>query len=42
VVQRGSYWPVVFADEQDCQRYITDPCELKDVFGVKVYAYPYP
>lgn len=39
VVQRGHNRQVVFAAEQDYQRYISDLCELKDVFGVKVYAY---
>ena len=39
VVQRGHNRPVVFAAEQDYQRYISDLRELKDVFGVKVYAY---
>ena len=39
VVQRGHNRQVVFAAEQDYQRYISDLRELKDVFGVKVYAY---
>lgn len=39
VVQRGYNRQVVFADKQDYQRYIADLCELKDVFGIKVYAY---
>ncbi len=30
---------LVFAAEQDYQRYISDLRELKDVFGVKVYAF---
>ena len=39
VVQRGHNRQVVFAAEQDYQRYISDLRELKDVFGVKAYAY---
>ncbi len=39
VVQRGHNRQVVFAAEPDYQRYIADLRELKDVFGVKVYAY---
>ena len=39
VVQREHNRQVVFAAEQDYQRYISDLRELKDVFGVKVYAY---
>jgi len=39
VVQRGHNRQVVFATEQDYQRYIADLRELKDAFGVKVYAY---
>nr|WP_236101100.1 transposase [Pseudomonas argentinensis] len=39
VVQRGHNRQVVFAAEQDYQRYIADLRELKDAFGVKVYAY---
>ncbi|WP_415809132.1 transposase, partial [Ectopseudomonas alcaliphila] len=39
VVQRGHNRQVVFAAELDYQRYISDLRELKDVFGVKVYAY---
>ena len=39
VVQRGHNRQVVFAAEQDYRRYISDLRELKDVFGVKVYAY---
>lgn len=39
VVQRGHNRQVVFAAEEDYQRYIADLRELKDVFGVKVYAY---
>lgn len=36
VVQRGHNRQVVFAAEQDYQRYISDLRELKDIFGVKV------
>ncbi|XXF07905.1 transposase [Pseudomonas sp. D2-3] len=39
VVQRGHNRQVVFAAEQDYQRYIADLRELKDAFGIKVYAY---
>ncbi|MGJ7517063.1 transposase [Pseudomonas baetica] len=39
VVQRGHNRQVVFAAAEDYQRYLTDLRELKDVFGVKVYAY---
>lgn len=39
VVQSGHNRQVVFADEQDYQRYIADLRELKDVFGIEVYAY---
>ncbi|VXB05985.1 transposase [Pseudomonas sp. 8AS] len=39
VVQRGHNRQVVFAAEDDYQRYLSDLRELKDVFGVKVYAY---
>lgn len=39
VVQRGHNRQVVFATEDDYQRYLGDLRELKDVFGVKVYAY---
>ncbi|GLX15533.1 hypothetical protein Pstr01_37720 [Pseudomonas straminea] len=39
VVQRGHNRQVVFAAEQDYQRYIADLHELKDAFGVKGYAY---
>lgn len=39
VVQRGHNRQVVFAAEQDYQRYIADLRELKGVFGVKVYAF---
>lgn len=39
VVQRGHNRQMVFAADEDYQRYIADLRELKDVFGVKVYAY---
>ena len=39
VVQRGHNRQVVFAAKQDYQRYISDLRDLKDVFGVKVYAF---
>ncbi|WP_278387804.1 transposase [Pseudomonas oryzihabitans] len=39
VVQRGHNRQVVFAAKQDYQRCISDLRELKDVFGVKVYAF---
>ena len=39
VVQRGHNRQVVFAAEHNYQRYIADLRELKDTFGVKVYAY---
>jgi putative transposase len=39
VVQRGHNRQVVFAHSDDCQRYLADLKELKQAFGVKVYAY---
>ena len=39
VVQRGHNRQVVFAEAEDFQRYLSDMYELKDVFGVKLYAY---
>ncbi|SDU95981.1 transposase [Pseudomonas corrugata] len=39
VVQRGHNRQVVFAVAEDYQRYLADLRELKDAFGVKVYAY---
>jgi len=39
VVQRGHNRQVVFAVAEDYQRYLTDLRELKEAFGVKVYAY---
>lgn len=39
VVQRGHNRQVIFAADEDYQRYINDLRELKDAFGIKVYAY---
>jgi len=39
VVQRGNNRQVVFAAPEDYQRYLDDLRELKEAFGVKVYAY---
>jgi putative transposase len=39
VVQRGHNRQVVFAAPEDYQRYLDDLRELKEAFGVKVYAY---
>lgn len=39
IVQRGHNRQVVFAVSEDYQRYLADLHELKDAFGVKVYAY---
>ncbi len=39
VVQRGHNRQVVFAHEDDFARYVKDLRELKDVFGVKVFAF---
>ncbi|SFL64229.1 REP element-mobilizing transposase RayT [Azotobacter beijerinckii] len=39
VVQRGHNRQVVFAEPADFERYLNDLKELKDAFGVKVYAY---
>ena len=39
VVQRGHNRQVVFAHDDDCRRYLADLRELKEAFGVKVYAY---
>lgn len=39
VVQRGHNRQVVFAVAEDYQRYLADLRELKEAFGVKVYAY---
>lgn len=39
LVQRGHNRQVVFAEPEDFQRYLSDLRELKDAFGVRVYAY---
>ncbi|WP_084614868.1 transposase [Pseudomonas batumici] len=39
IVQRGHNRQAVFAEAGDFQRYLYNLRELKDVFGVKVYAY---
>lgn len=39
IVQRGHNRQVVFAEQEDYERYLSDLRELKDAFGVKVYAY---
>lgn len=39
IVQRGHNRQVVFAEDADLERYLSDLRELKDAFGVKVYAY---
>ncbi|VVO20423.1 hypothetical protein PS833_04154 [Pseudomonas fluorescens] len=39
VVQRGHNRQVVFADTDDFKRYLSDLRELKEAFGVKIYAY---
>lgn len=39
VVQRGHNRQVVFAGAEDFKLYLSDLHELKDVFGVKLYAY---
>jgi putative transposase len=39
IVQRGHNRQVVFAEEGDFRRYLEDLRELKDAFGVQVYAY---
>ncbi|MCG6575934.1 transposase [Pseudomonas sp. AF32] len=39
IVQRGHNRQVVFAAAEDYQRYLSDLRELKDAFGVKVYAF---
>ncbi|MFC5698278.1 transposase [Pseudomonas sp. GCM10022186] len=39
IVQRGHNRQVVFAEAADFERYLADLRELKDAFGVKVYAY---
>ncbi|RJG12041.1 transposase [Pseudomonas cavernicola] len=39
IVQRGHNRQVVFMQEEDFRRYLADLKELKEVFGVRVYAY---
>ncbi|MCF5689640.1 transposase, partial [Pseudomonas sp. PA-1-3F] len=39
VVQRGHNRQVIFAAEEDYQRYVRDLRELKGAFGIKIYAY---
>ncbi|MGL4316818.1 MAG: transposase [Pseudomonas sp.] len=39
IVQRGHNRQVVFVQREDHERYLADLRELKQVFGVKVYAY---
>lgn len=39
IMQRGHNRQVVFVDQEDYGRYLSDLRELRDVFGVKVYAY---
>jgi putative transposase len=39
IVQRGHNRQVVFAEDSDFERYLSDLRELKDAFGIKVYAY---
>ncbi|MCY1501129.1 Transposase IS200 like protein [compost metagenome] len=39
IVQRGHNRQVVFAENADFERYLADLRELKDAFGVKVYAF---
>ena len=39
VVQRGHNRQVVFAAGEDYERYLSDVRELKEAFGIKVYAY---
>lgn len=39
VVQRGHNRQVVFVERDDYERYLADLRDLKDVFGVRVYAY---
>ena len=39
VVQRGHNRQVVFASEEDHERYLSDIRELKEAFGIKLYAY---
>lgn len=37
VVQRGHNRQMVFAAEEDCQRYVRDLRDFKDAFEIKVY-----
>ncbi|MDH1011702.1 transposase [Pseudomonas nicosulfuronedens] len=39
IVQRGHNRQAVFVEQEDYERYLSDLQELKDAFGVKVYAY---
>lgn len=39
VVQRGHNRQIVLAGTEDYQCYLANLCELKEAFGVKVYAY---
>jgi len=39
IVQRGHNRQVVFAHEEDFRRYLSDLKELKEAFGIRVYAY---
>lgn len=39
IVQRGHNRQVVFVEDADFERYLADLRELKDAFGVKVYAF---
>ncbi|MCY1414345.1 Transposase IS200 like protein [compost metagenome] len=39
IVQRGHNRQVVFAEESDFQRYLSDLRDIKDAFGIKVYAF---
>ncbi len=39
VVQRGHNRQVVSAEDEDYQRYLSDLRDLKDAFGIKVYAF---
>ena len=39
IVQRGHNRQVVFVEPTDYQCYINDLRELKDAFGIRVYAY---
>ncbi|GAJ53785.1 transposase-like p/rotein [Pseudomonas aeruginosa RB] len=39
MVQRGHNRQVVFVEDEDYQRYFSDLRDLKDAFGIKVYAF---